>query len=127
MLECGHAGMNQGLVTKNVTVGNLRTSLRLEPEIWEELAELCAREGLTVHQLCTLIEDYRHGDSRTSAVRAFAVTYFRMAAAESDRPGMGRDRRAGASGGQSADRVERTIRAMTGAGTGRVRGRQTPV
>ncbi|MCH7672966.1 MAG: ribbon-helix-helix domain-containing protein, partial [Proteobacteria bacterium] len=61
--------MKQGLITKNVTVGNLRTSLRLESEIWAALDEICAREGLTVHQLCTLVDDYRRGNSRTSAVR----------------------------------------------------------
>ena len=94
--------MNQGLITKNVTVGNLRTSLRLEPEIWEALDELCAREGVTVHQLCTLIDDYRRGDSRTSAVRAFTVTYFRMANADIDHAGTGRRRQARAPGGQSA-------------------------
>ena len=118
--------MKRGLVTKNVTVGNLRTSLRLEPGIWEALDEICAREGLTVHQLCTLIDDYRRGNSRTSAVRVFTVTYFRTAAADSDDARMGRGRQARASGAKSANRVDRTIRAITSAGTTRVRGRQFP-
>ena len=118
--------MKQGLVTKNITVGNLRTSLRLEPEIWEALDEICAREGLTFHQLCTLVDDYRRGNSRTSAVRVFTVTYFRMAAADIDRVGVRRGRQARASSGKSADRVYRTIRAMTGAGTMEVRSRQSP-
>ena len=119
--------MKQGLATKNVTVGNLRTSLRLEPEIWEALDEICAREGLTVHQLCTLVDDYRSGKSRTSAVRTFTITYFRMAAADIDRVGARRGRQARASGGKSANRVDRTIRAMTSAGTKQVRSRQFPV
>ena len=119
--------MKQGLVTKNVTVGNLRTSLRLEPEIWEALDEICAREGITVHQLCTLVDDYRRGNSRTSAVRAFIVTYFRMAAADIDRVASRRGRQARASGGKSADGVDRIIRAMTSAETKQVRSRQFPV
>ena len=94
--------MKHGLVAKNVTVGNLRTSLRLEPEIWEALDELCAREGITIRQLCTLIDDYRRGNSRTSAVRAFAVTYFRMAAADGDGTGTVRRRQAKDLGRQSA-------------------------
>ena len=122
--------MKRGLVTKNVTVGNLRTSLRLEPEIWGALDEICAREGLTAHELCTLIDDYRRGNSRTSAVRAFTVTYFRMAASDSDHARTGRGRQARASGAQSANRVERTIRAMTSTGTTQgttqVRSRQFP-
>lgn len=119
--------MKQGLVTKNVTVGNLRTSLRLEPEIWQAIDELCAREGVTVHQLCTLIDDYRSGNSRTSAVRAFTITYFRMAAADSDHAATGRGRHAPAPGGHSAGGIDRTLGAMIGPGTGRVRRRQVPV
>ena len=119
--------MKQGLVTKNITVGNLRTSLRLEPEIWIALNEICAREGMTVHQLCTLIDDHRRGNSRTSAVRAFTVTYFRMVAADVDRDSEGRGRQARASGGQSPNRVEQTIHAMTRTGTPNVRGRQSRV
>lgn len=115
--------MKQGLVTKNVTVGNLRTSLRFEPETWEALDEICAREGLTFHQLCTLVDDYRRGKSRTSAVRVFTVTYFRMAAADIDRAGARRGRREAASSGKSADWVDRTIRAMMGTGTKEARSR----
>ena len=119
--------MKQGLVTKNITVGNLRTSLRLEPEIWKALNEICAREGMTVHQLRTLIDDHRRGNSRTSAVRVFTVTYFRMVAAEVDRDSEGRGRQARDSGGQSPNRVERTIHAMTGTATPDVRGGQSRV
>ncbi len=48
--------MKQGLVIKNVTVGNLRTSLRFEPETWEALDEICAREGLN---LPSAVHSYR--------------------------------------------------------------------
>ena len=75
--------MNATHSRKNVTIGGHRTSLCLEMEIWDALAEACRREGLTVHQLCSLIDERRLGNSRTSAVRAFVVNYFRDAATES--------------------------------------------
>lgn len=72
--------MQSVLVSKNVNVGRRRTSLRLEREFWEALMDICARESLTIHQLCTLVDERRHGSSRTSAIRAFVVTYFRAVA-----------------------------------------------
>lgn len=70
--------MRNALVTKNVTIGDKRTSLRLEEDLWEALESICEREHVTIHQLCTLVERYRHSSSRTSAVRAFTVSYWRM-------------------------------------------------
>ena len=46
------------------------------------MADICKCEGLTVHELCSLIETRRSGASRTSTVRAFIVTYYRAVAAE---------------------------------------------
>lgn len=69
--------MKARLVSKNVTINGRRTSLRLERASWEALDDICACEKLTVHELCSLIDTTRHGSSRTSAVRAFIVTYFR--------------------------------------------------
>ncbi len=70
------------MISKNVTINGRRTSLRLERANWEGLNDICKCEGLTLHELCSLIEDRRHGASRTSAVRTFIVTYFRTVAAE---------------------------------------------
>jgi predicted DNA-binding ribbon-helix-helix protein len=47
------------LVNRNVTVAGHRTSMRLEPSMWEALEEICRREGRTVHQVCT--EVWMHG------------------------------------------------------------------
>ena len=68
--------------SKNVTINGHRTSIRLEQTIWDALDEICQREGLTVHQLCALIEDHRQGSSRTSAVRTFVVSYLRALVSE---------------------------------------------
>lgn len=72
--------MNTTLHSKNVTIDGRRTSLRLENEIWEALSDICLREKMSVHELCSLVEKRRHGSSRTSAVRTFVVAYFRTAA-----------------------------------------------
>ncbi len=74
--------MRTKLISKNVTINGRRTSLRLEQTSWEGLTDICQCEGLTLHELCSLIEGRRQGASRTSAVRAFIVTYFRTVAAE---------------------------------------------
>ena len=70
------------LQSRNVTVGGHRTSLRLEQDVWSALEEVCSREGLNVHELCTRIEARRTGSSRTAAVRAFVLGYFREAASD---------------------------------------------
>lgn len=40
-----------GLVSKNVTVNGHRTSMRLEPVMWDALREAARREGMTVNAL----------------------------------------------------------------------------
>jgi predicted DNA-binding ribbon-helix-helix protein len=69
--------MSQRLISRNVTINGRRTSLRLENEIWEAVTEICGHEELSVHELCTLIDGRRGPSSRTSAIRAFIVAYFR--------------------------------------------------
>ena len=44
------------LVSGNVTVSGRRTSIRLEPQMWGALREICAREGKTTHALVTEID-----------------------------------------------------------------------
>jgi predicted DNA-binding ribbon-helix-helix protein len=73
--------MNANLVRRNVTIGGRRTSLRLEREFWVALEEVCRREGLSLHRLCTVIDRRRATVSRTSAVRSFVMAYFQSAAA----------------------------------------------
>jgi predicted DNA-binding ribbon-helix-helix protein len=87
--------MNTNLDRRNVTIADRRTSLSLETEIWDALAEICRREGLNLHQLCSMIDERRTGASRTSAVRSFSVTYFRMAATDDGHDQAGHGRMAG--------------------------------
>ncbi|NQW01192.1 MAG: ribbon-helix-helix domain-containing protein [Rhodospirillales bacterium] len=72
--------LKNSLISKNVTVNGRRTSIRLERASWLALDDICRFENLTLHVLCSMIEQQRQGSSRTSAVRAFIVSYFRKAA-----------------------------------------------
>ena len=76
------------LIMRNVVGGSGRTSMRLEPELWDALREIGEREGRDVNQLVCEAEATRSG-GRTSAVRAFVLEYFRVVANE----GLGRSAR----------------------------------
>jgi predicted DNA-binding ribbon-helix-helix protein len=60
--------------------------MRLEPELWDALAEICRREGQDINglvrQIEAKIEANGHSGGRTSAVRVFVLQYFRAAASE---------------------------------------------
>ncbi|MEH6632587.1 MAG: ribbon-helix-helix domain-containing protein [Halopseudomonas aestusnigri] len=68
------------LVNRNITLKGRRTSLRLEPDMWEALFEICVREDCHISNLCTTIDDVKEGSSLTAAIRVFILIYFRNAA-----------------------------------------------
>jgi predicted DNA-binding ribbon-helix-helix protein len=71
------------LVNRNIVAGGGRTSMRLEPELWDAVLEICRREGWSLGDLVQGAEQTRLGVSgRTSAVRVYTLNYFRMAATE---------------------------------------------
>jgi predicted DNA-binding ribbon-helix-helix protein len=71
------------LVSRNVTIGGHRTSCRLEPFMWDALYDICARERMTIHMLCTRINERKDANtSLTAAIRVFALAYFRAASTE---------------------------------------------
>ncbi len=80
---------NHSLVSRNVTIKGHRTSLRMERETWDALAEICQREDQSIHQVCTQVEESRKVTNRTSAVRAYVITYYRAAATEDGHQGAG--------------------------------------
>ncbi len=83
------AGGASSLVNRNITIGGRRTSLRLEPALWDALDEACRREGLTRHELCTRIDRRRLASTLTAAVRVFVVSYFRAAATDDGHASIG--------------------------------------
>lgn len=75
------------LVNRNVLSPTGRTSMRLEPELWSALEEMCHRENLTLADMITKIDEQRtkHRNEdvwevRTSAVRVAILAYYRDAA-----------------------------------------------
>ncbi len=70
------------LINRNVVAERGRTSMRLEPELWEALLEICGREGEDMSSLVRKVEQSGHAGGRTSAVRVFVLSYFRDAATE---------------------------------------------
>ena len=70
------------LVNRNINAGTGRTSMRLEPEVWDALREVCLREGLELRELMKRIEPGAGDGGRTSAVRVYVMQYFRAAATE---------------------------------------------
>lgn len=64
------------LVSRNVTIGALRTSMRLEPEFWDALGDIARRKNMTLDALCTQVDARRGTHSRTAAMRLFATGYF---------------------------------------------------
>ena len=70
------------LVNRNVTVDGHRTSVRLEPVMWNALEEVCVREHVNLHAAVSAIAEERAESSLTSAIRAYLVRYFQSAATE---------------------------------------------
>jgi len=70
------------LVNRNVTVAGHRTSIRLEPAMWQALHELCARENVSLHDAVSTIAEGREASSLTSSIRAYLLAYYRSAATE---------------------------------------------
>ena len=72
-----------GLVSRNITIGTHRTSVRLEPEMWIGLREICRREHVSIHDVATVVALRKaESSSLTAAIRVFVMAYFRMAATE---------------------------------------------
>jgi len=72
-----------GLITRNIWIGDHRTSVRLEHEHWELLVHIAHREKINLNELCSGIAARKpEGRSLTSALRVFVSTYFRNQVAE---------------------------------------------
>jgi predicted DNA-binding ribbon-helix-helix protein len=54
--------------------------MRLEPEVWDALREVCLREGIDLRDLIKRVEQESSPGGRTSAVHV--LQYFRAAATE---------------------------------------------
>lgn len=80
------------LLNRNVTISGRRTSMKLEPEMWDALDEICRREQITLHEVCSLVAERHRGNNLTAAMRVFILGYFRVAATESGHSSAGHGR-----------------------------------
>ena len=71
---------SSSLVIHNVVVAGRRTSVRLEPVMWEALQEIVRQQETNINQLVTEI-DRRNSSSLTAAIRVYIVDFYRAAAA----------------------------------------------
>jgi predicted DNA-binding ribbon-helix-helix protein len=69
------------LCSRNIALGARRTSVRLEPEIWQALRDIAYLEQCSINVICGLIDRRKPArSSLTSAIRVFVMLYFRAAA-----------------------------------------------
>ena len=57
-----------------------RTSIKLEPGIWDAFEEIRRREGLSIRKLVAIIDAGRGDKPIGNATREYVVTYFRKRA-----------------------------------------------
>lgn len=82
-MERAKRTINSTLLSRNVTVCGHRTSVRLEPDMWRGLIEICRREKSSNHEICSLIAESKPKEtSLTAAIRVFIMAYYRAAATE---------------------------------------------
>ncbi|OYQ35843.1 hypothetical protein CHU95_06120 [Niveispirillum lacus] len=70
-------------VCRNVVVAGARTSVRMEPLLWDCLTEISERESQSVNDIVTMIDGRRGDSALTAALRVFILSYFRTAAGTS--------------------------------------------
>jgi predicted DNA-binding ribbon-helix-helix protein len=75
-----HGSTPSSLVIHNVVVAGRRTSVRLEPLMWDALQDIAHQLRLTLHDLVTGIDRERTASSLTAAIRVFIVDFYRAAA-----------------------------------------------
>jgi predicted DNA-binding ribbon-helix-helix protein len=68
-----------------VTVDGRRTSVRLEPALWDAFDEICRREHKSARTICSEVGRLRREGGFTSALRVYILDYFRTLAQEDRR------------------------------------------
>src|SRR5262245_868928 len=75
-----HSEPASSLVIHNVVVAGHRTSVRLEPLMWDALRDIARQERATINELVTEIDRERTASTLTAAIRVYIVDYYRTAA-----------------------------------------------
>jgi len=79
-LRRSHDNPPSSLAIHNIVVGGHRTSVRLEPAMWDALQDITRRQHVTVHDLVTEIDRERSTAGLTAAIRVYIVNFYRAAA-----------------------------------------------
>lgn len=73
---------------RNVRINGRRTSVRLEPDMWDALKEICAREGASRDQICSHVANTNGRRGFTSSLRVFILNYYRADGRPAGREGL---------------------------------------
>jgi predicted DNA-binding ribbon-helix-helix protein len=82
-------GRGSSLARHNIVVAGHRTTVRLEPVLWDALRDIARRRQVTVDALLTEIDSLRTTPGLTSAIRVYVVEFYHnavLAAAEAQVP-----------------------------------------
>ncbi|MBT3373767.1 MAG: ribbon-helix-helix domain-containing protein [Rhodospirillaceae bacterium] len=60
-------GEGIGGTRRNIRIADRRTSIKLEPEMWDALAEICARTEKNLNQICTEVHSARYASQASNA------------------------------------------------------------
>jgi predicted DNA-binding ribbon-helix-helix protein len=65
---------------RNVRLAHLRTTIVLEPYIWECISDIMQRESISLDDFCQEIDKRRQFSSLASSLRIVTLLYFRLLA-----------------------------------------------
>jgi len=68
---------------RSITIAGHSTSVSLETEFWQALADIAGTRGCSVAELIREIDAARAGHGLSSAARLFVLNYFRQEAGSS--------------------------------------------
>ena len=80
MVDKHNRNVRSGLVNHNIVIDGRRTSVRLEPQMWDALNEIAWREGRKVHDICSEVDADRVQSTFSASLRVYILSYFRSAA-----------------------------------------------
>lgn len=82
-LNSFQTALHSNMRIRNIKVRNKRTSIRIEPSMWNALVDICKRERCTIDYLATAIANHKtSAHSISAALRLFAFQYYKEAATE---------------------------------------------
>ncbi len=78
-------------VKRSFSLRGHRTSISLEAPFWDALKDAAARENITIAALVAEIDEKRHGEGLSGAVRIWILDYYRRKDAAQSYNGGNRD------------------------------------